>query len=166
MHNRWNSDERKKKFSEFFGSDFDDVRKEFMKIGKELKKEFENAAHEFKTRTKDGMEFYDKMPPMNLIETNDGYRLELAVPGYSKEDFKINLDGHKLTVTLDKEKAEVEGETYYRKEFDYSKFSRKYNLPEAANLASIEAKYDNGLLKISIHKKEEAKNQSRDINVD
>jgi len=166
MHNKWNNNDRKKAFSEFFGSDFEDVRKEFTKLGKELKKEFEKAAHEFKTRTKDHMEFYDKIPPMNLIETKDGYRMELAVPGYTKEDFKINLEGHNLTVSLDITRAEVEGEKVHRKEFDYSKFSRKYHLPEAANLESIEAKYDNGLLVISIHKKEEAKHQSRDINVE
>ncbi len=166
MHNRWNNNDRKKMFSDFFGSDFDDVRKEFVKLGKELKKEFENAAHEFKTKTKDHMEFHDKVPPMNLIETKDAYRMELAVPGYTKEDFKINLEGHALTVSLDTTKAEVEGETIHRKEFDYSKFSRKYHLPEAANLDNIEAKYNNGLLIVSIHKKEEAKGHSRDINVE
>ena len=128
MHNKWNSNDRKKKFSEFFGGDFDDIRKEFIKIGKDLKKEFENAAHEFKSRTKDHMEFYDKIPPMNLVETKDSYRMELAVPGYTKADFKISLDGHQLSVSLDVETVEIEEETIHRKEFDYSKFSRKYSI--------------------------------------
>lgn len=166
MQNKWNRNDSKKAFSEFFGSDFEDVRREFVKIGKDLRKEFENAAHEFRTKTKSNMEFYDKTPPMNVVETKDGYRMILAVPGYKKEDFKINLEGHRLTVSLESEITDVEGETFHRKEFNYAKFSRKYHLPEAADLESIEAKYDAGLLTISINKKEEAKDQSRDINVE
>lgn len=166
MHNKQDQDDYKKKFSDLFGNEFDDVRKEFVKFGKELKKEFDQASREFRKKAETNMEFYDKTPPMNIIESGDGYRLELAVPGYKKEDFKINLDGHQLNVSLETESDKAEGETYHRKEFNYSNFSRKYNLPEAADLDSVEAKYESGLLVVSVSKKEEAKNQARDINVD
>ena len=166
MHNKQDQNDYKKKFSDLFGNDFDDIRTEFVKLGKELKKEFDTASQDFKKKAEENMEFHDKIPPMNIVESNDGYRLELAVPGYKKEDFKINLDGHQLNISLETESDKAEGETYHRKEFNYSKFSRKYDLPEAADLDSVEAKYESGLLIVSINKKEEAKNQARDINVD
>ena len=166
MHNKHGKDDYKKKFSDFFGSDFDELRKEFVKFGKEIKKEFNTVSEEFRKKAEENMEFYDRVPPMNIIETPDSYRLELAVPGYKKEDFKIHLDAHELKVSLDADTTKVEGETYHRKEFGYAKFSRKYNLPETADLDHIEAKYDAGLLRVIISKKEDAKDSARDIKVD
>ncbi|MBE7177670.1 MAG: Hsp20/alpha crystallin family protein [Mucilaginibacter polytrichastri] len=107
-----------------------------------------------------------KVPAVNIAESENGYHVELAAPGLSKEDFKISLDKNVLTVSAQKKAEEKNEQKKYSKwEYSYSSFSRSFNLPDSADANSIDAEYVNGILKLDIAKKEEAKQVSREINI-
>jgi HSP20 family protein len=96
-------------------------------------------------------------PAANVIEDKDGYRIELAVPGLSKKDININVEKDLLTIKANKEAEQKEDEKFTRKEFAYNEFSRSFRLPETIDLGNIKANFKNGILIISLAKKEEAK---------
>jgi len=84
----------------------------------------------------------------------------MAAPGMNKEDFKVELDGNVLTISSEKqnENEVKDGERYSRREFSYQSFQRSFQLPkEVVDADKIEAKYENGVLKLVVPKKEEAK---------
>ncbi|MBD0367959.1 MAG: Hsp20/alpha crystallin family protein [Flavisolibacter sp.] len=100
------------------------------------------------------------IPAVNIKETNDNFEVEVAAPGMTKEDFKVELDNNMLTIRSEKENQNVEkeGEKYSRREFSYQSFQRTFHLPkEVVDVDHIHAKYENGLLLLLIPKKEEAK---------
>ncbi len=98
------------------------------------------------------------VPAVNLAENNDEYRIEVAAPGLDKKDFKIDLDNDVLTISSEKEiKDEEKDEKFMRCEFNYTKFSRSFTLPESANADKIKATHKDGILYVHIPKKEEAK---------
>jgi len=100
------------------------------------------------------------LPKVNIKEGEDGYLLELAVPGMDKKDFKINLDQDVLTISSDKkEEASEDRKQYTRQEFSYHSFERRFNLPEDVDSEKIAANYVNGVLSIEIPKRDEAKPQ-------
>ena len=107
-----------------------------------------------------------RVPAVNIAETDNQFHIELAVPGLKKEDFKINLDKNILSVSAEKKAENVEeGKRYSKKEYSYNSFVRSFTLPETVDHANIEAEYTDGILKLNIAKKEEAKIQSREIAV-
>lgn len=93
-------------------------------------------------------------PATNIIETEQEFRLEIAAPGFSKEDFKITLDKNILTVLSEKE-PEKKVEKYTRYEFSYGKFSRSFALPKSIDIEHISAGGENGILRISLPKKKD-----------
>ena len=102
----------------------------------------------------------NSMPAVNIKETPENFLVEMAAPGMEKKDFKIELDGNALTISSEKqdEREENEGESYNRKEFSYQSFYRTFHLPkEVVDADKINAKYENGLLRLVIPKREEAK---------
>jgi len=105
-----------------------------------------------------GKRFSD--PAANIIELNDSFQLEIAAPGMTREDFRINLDNNILTISaeFDDQKRE-EGKNYSRKEFYYGSFSRSFTMPKTIDLDRIRAEYTDGILKIVLPKKEEAKTE-------
>ena len=110
--------------------------------------------------------FVTKTPAVNIAETESEFHIELAVPGLKKEDFKINLDKNVLSVSAEKKAENVEeGKKYSKREYSYSSFVRSFTLPEVADQAKIEAEYTDGILKLNVAKKEEAKAQNREISV-
>ncbi len=98
------------------------------------------------------------VPPVNIIENEDRYVLSLSVPGMKKDDFKIALEGLMLTISTEtgEEKEETE-ERFTRREYNFYSFSRSFTLPEDVKPEYIEAKYEDGLLKIVLPRKEEVK---------
>lgn len=102
------------------------------------------------------------MPAVNIKETDADFDVEFAAPGFKKTDFKVDIDNNVLTISAEKkdEKSE-EGKRYTRKEFSYSSFSRSFTLPQSVNADKIDAKYNDGILKLSIPKKEEAKAKAK-----
>lgn len=102
----------------------------------------------------------NKVPAANIIETKDDFKIELAVPGLSKKDFKINLEKHLLTIEVSTEvKNEENEERFTRREFSYSSFQRSFRLPNSVDPGKIDAKYSNGVLNLIIPKREEAKDK-------
>lgn len=108
----------------------------------------------------------NKTPAVNIAESENEFHIELAAPGLTKEDFKISVEKNILTVSAEK-KAETEAadKKYSKKEFSYSSFKRTFTLPETVDYAKIEAAYTDGILKLNVAKKEEAKIQTREISV-
>lgn len=99
------------------------------------------------------------LPSVNIKESTEGYEVEMAAPGLTKEDFKIELNNDLLTISSEKhsEKESRKGEQYTKREFSYQSFSRSFTLPRTVENDKIAAKYEHGILKIMIPKKEEAK---------
>ena len=99
-----------------------------------------------------------QVPAVNITEQKDDYLVSLAVPGLKKDDFKIDIEGNMLTISSEKEETKEEKDKKFtRKEYNYSSFSRSFSLPEEINKEKIEASYEDGVLKISLPRKEEAK---------
>ena len=98
------------------------------------------------------------MPAVNIIENTDEYKLSFAVPGMKKNDFKIDIDGNMLTISAEvEERKEEKKEEFTREEYNFSSFSRTFTLPDEVNKEKVEAIYVDGVLKLSLPKKEEAK---------
>lgn len=95
--------------------------------------------------------------PVNIRETENAFEVELSAPGKTKEDFTIEIDHDLLTISSEAktENTEEHGK-YSRREFSFSSFKRSFTLPETVKHDEIKAAYENGILKISLPKKEEA----------
>ncbi len=107
------------------------------------------------------------LPSVNVVETEDGFRIEVAAPGLKKSDFKVNLDHNQLSISAEAKKEEEKTtEKYTRQEFKYTSFQRVFSLPNTIDGEKIEAGYEDGILKISLPKREEAKvKPSRTISI-
>lgn len=104
------------------------------------------------------------VPSVNIQETEENFLVEVAAPGRSREDFQIELDNEILTISSeDKKENEVKENNgkYTRREFSYSSFKRSFSLPETIDSEKIAATYKNGVLEITLPKKEEAKAQPK-----
>src|SRR5690606_32294216 len=99
-------------------------------------------------------------------ETEDNFHIELAAPGLKKEDFNINLDRNVLSISAELRSEHKDNQkNYSKREYSYNSFVRSFTLPESADDNGIEAEYVNGVLKISIAKREEAKSVRRQIDI-
>ena len=97
------------------------------------------------------------VPAVNISEQKDEYMVSLAAPGMNKADFKIDVDGNLLTISSQKEESKEEADKKFtRKEYSYSSFSRSFTLPDEINTEKIEAKYEDGILKVSLPRKQGA----------
>ena len=98
------------------------------------------------------------LPAANVFENEDGFGLEIAAPGLTKSDFVLNLNQNVLTVSAQKEHNEAENTSKFtRREFTYGSFKRSFTLPASVNTDAIEATYTDGILKVALPKREEAK---------
>jgi HSP20 family protein len=105
-----------------------------------------------------GEEFKQMLPAVNIKENKNEFKIEFASPGFSKKDFKIDLNENVLTVSAEKEKEKSEEkDSFTRREFSYNSFTRSFTLPQTVDANKIDAKYNDGILKLCIPKKEEAK---------
>jgi len=106
------------------------------------------------------------VPAVNISESNEEYHIELAAPGLKKEDFKVAVERDMLTISTEQRtENNTEGKIYNRREYSYSAFTRSFTLPESANVEQIQANYTDGVLKLNIPKKEEAKAIARQIEI-
>jgi HSP20 family protein len=99
------------------------------------------------------------LPSVNIKESSDDFEVEVAAPGFTKNDFRIELNHDLLTISSDKEieNETKDGQIFSLREFSYQSFSRSFTLPNTADSEKIGAKYENGILRIVIPKKEEAR---------
>jgi HSP20 family protein len=105
-------------------------------------------------------------PAVNISETNDNYELEFNVPGRKKEDFKITVDKNILTVSFEKnEENKEEKKQFIKREFATESFKRSFTLDEKIDADAINAKYENGILFLTLPKKEEVKVLPKEISV-
>lgn len=99
------------------------------------------------------------IPSVNIKENENEFEVEMAAPGMTKDDFKIELNNSVLTISSEKqtENQSKEDKNVTRREFSYQSFSRSFTLPVIVETEKITAKYENGILRVNIPKKEEAK---------
>ena len=105
----------------------------------------------------------NKVPNVNIYEANNQYNIELAAPGLEKEDFKIDLKNDNLSIWVEKKLTTDQSNDYSRKEFEYNSFARSFILPEGIDNDKINASYKNGILYVTIGKKEEVKLAHKEI---
>ena len=123
---------------------------------KSLMDEFFNTSF-FPTSFFDEDEKQFSMPAVNIIEEKDNFKIEVAAPGLDKKDFNIEIENYVLTVSANKEnKVEKKDEKFTMREFNYSTFSRSFTLPKSVKSDKIKASHKEGILTITIPKKEEA----------
>jgi len=104
-----------------------------------------------------GMDASYSVPLVNIVEEKDRFLLELAAPGLQKSAFNIKVEKDQLIITAEKSNEQEENtETFKRREFNYTHFSRSFHLPKLINKENIEAGYENGILTIHLPKMEEA----------
>lgn len=95
------------------------------------------------------------VPNANIVESEKDFHIELAAPGLDRKDFKVEVDNGVLSISAKKEEEKKEeNKNYKRREFSYNSFSRSFTLPENCHSDKIDAKYENGLLKVTLPKKE------------
>lgn len=105
-------------------------------------------------------------PAVNIHETTEAFHLEMNVPGRKKEDFIVNVENGLLTIGFEK-KEETEKSDYktVRREFVYNSFKRSFSLDDKINVEGIQAKYEDGILKLLLPKKQEAKISPKQISI-
>src|ERR1700744_2391208 len=107
-----------------------------------------------------------RVPAVNISESENNYHVELAAPGLKKEDFKLNLERNQLSISVEQTSEQQDAQkNYSKREYSYSSFVRSFTLPDSADHGQIEASYVDGVLKIDIAKREEAKAVRRQIEI-
>lgn len=98
------------------------------------------------------------VPSVNIKEEKEQFIVSLAAPGLKKDDFKIKIDENMLTISSEKETEDKEeNEKYTRKEYSYESFTRSLSLPDEIKKDKIDAKYEDGILKIILPRTEASK---------
>lgn len=106
----------------------------------------------------------DSRVAVNVKETDKNYEVEVAAPGFKKEDFNIEVNNSVLTISGEKKtENKKEDGRYTHREFGYTSFTRSFNLPTGTSESDVQAKYDGGILKLSIAKKEEPSKAKKTI---
>lgn len=110
------------------------------------------------------------LPAVNVLESNEGFHMEVFAPGLKKENFQLKINNNQLSVSAKAEKtASTEGtqeKKYTRKEFSFSHFQRSFTLPQTVDTDKISASYVDGVLYLTLPKREEAKVKPvRDIEI-
>ncbi len=129
---------------------------------------FGSLVNEFFNRPVGDFVGYDatlgQVPAVNVLETADEYRMRVAAPGFAKENFSVQVDGNQLTIGAETEAKNAEtDERFTRREFNFSSFKRAFRLPETVNTTAIGAVYENGILTVTVPKKEESKPIQRTV---
>ena len=94
--------------------------------------------------------------PVNISETDTAFKIQLVVPGYTKEEIGIELDNGKLSIVSTEPEANTdEAVKQHKKEFEKVTFSKQFKLPKSVDVSKIEAKQENGILELVLAKKEE-----------
>lgn len=113
-----------------------------------------------------GADFTDSQPSANIVENDGHFAISLAVPGFSKEDFSIDILKDQLSISAElKDDHNTEEQSYTRREYNYKGFKRSFHLPETIDREDITALYQDGILLIKVGKKEKVADLSRRIKI-
>lgn len=96
-------------------------------------------------------------PAVNMLESDADYRIELAAPGLEKGDFKVSVEKDILSISAEKPTPAAENEKILRREFSFLNFQRGFRLPAVVDVSGIQAAYNNGVLTVTLPKREEAR---------
>jgi HSP20 family protein len=114
----------------------------------------------------DLMKRMQMVPAVNVVEKNNEYEIELAAPGLDKKDFNITLENGVLTIACEKEEEKEEKDkSYTRQEYSYTNFERSFTLPENVKSDKLDARYENGVLRLVLPKTVETKVKPKEIPV-
>jgi HSP20 family protein len=104
-------------------------------------------------------------PAVNVVDTGNGFRIEVGAPGIAKEDFKVDINrDNVLTISAKKkEEKETGNERYLRREFGYSQFRQTLLLPDEIDKDAITATYENGVLSVTVPKKDKPEEETSKI---
>ena len=106
------------------------------------------------------------VPSVNIMENEMSYSIEISAPGFEKNDFKVRIEDGVLTVSGEhKMEKNEENKNFVRKEFNYGSFSRSFNMVDLIDEEKVDAKYENGILKLELPKSEKAKANVREIKI-
>jgi HSP20 family protein len=139
---------------------------DFFKTFREMQRDVDSVFDSFLSGKRErGMQFM--VPKVDVYGSEKEYVFEFELPGFNKEDVKVNVENNVLTVSgqIKQEKSEDE-KNYHVSERNYGAFKRQFTLPEDIDLEQISAKFENGILELKVQKKEEEKKQSLDIQID
>jgi len=135
----------------FFNNFSDDVFQNFPSLSGERKDAFP----------------YKHPVPANIIENENGYRLEVVAPGLNKEDFRIELDKNLLTISFEKKvDADQKNEKFIRKEYSIQSFKRSFTVNDNIDADNISAQYVNGVLTLNLPRKAVVKASSKQITIE
>lgn len=105
-----------------------------------------------------GNNWFKKIPATNIWSDEKSYMIEVAVPGLKKEDFKVTIEDDMLNISAEKEETKEETKkNFTRREYNFNSFSRSFYVPDVISTDKVDAHYENGLLRLVLPKKEEAK---------
>ena len=130
---------------------------------------FENILDDFANKSFAGLlntDFVNVQPSVNVIENKDSFELEVAVPGISKENIKVEIEKDHLIISANsKSKDQDEKDAFYRREFNYSSFERSFHLSKEISRDKVTAKYDKGILFVRLEKTPESRNIKKSIEI-
>jgi HSP20 family protein len=112
--------------------------------------------HKFNHEGSQDSEYFVR-PSSNVNEKDDSFQIEMAVPGFSKKEIKISMDKDILTISSEKDFGKSDDNGYLRREFGGHNFKRSFSIPESVDVDNISAEYKNGILTLTLPKKEEVK---------
>ena len=105
-------------------------------------------------------------PSVNVSETDDTYHIDAELPGCKKDDVKVTFDKGVLTIEGKRhEEKEEKGKRFHRRELSYGSFMRRFSMPEDADAEKVDAKFEEGMLRIDIPKAEEKKKKAKSIDI-
>ncbi|MGE5107012.1 MAG: Hsp20/alpha crystallin family protein [Sphingobacteriales bacterium] len=143
----------------------------FVKTNYAAKKTFDSLFNDFFSNLPSALETANEnlsfgSPKVNIHETPDAYHLEVLAAGRNKEDFKVTAENGLLTISFEK-KEENKTDDYktIRREFSFRSFKRSFSIDENIDTENIQAKYENGVLKLQLPKKAVVKETPRQINI-
>ncbi|HET7817900.1 MAG TPA: Hsp20/alpha crystallin family protein [Bacteroidia bacterium] len=126
----------------------------------------ENLFHDFFNNELMVRDYAGYVPSTNITEDDTSFTLEMYTPGFDKKDFNLKIENGILTVTGEhKTEASKNERNFIRKEFNYGSFSRSFNVADLVDEEKIDAKYENGILKLVLPKNEKARPSAKEIKV-
>lgn len=108
---------------------------------------------------------YNTTPRANVVKTDSGYGIELAVPGFSRDEFEMTVDNGRLTIQMGTEDTKEYEDKLVHREYRFTNFKRSFSLPEHTNIDGISARYEAGILYVDVPVEEKGV-QKRTITVE